>query len=191
MKHWENKLLEDVKGEIWKDIPIYSNLYMASNFGRIKSLGRITQKWNGNKRVRPRIMSQNRSANYLAVHLSKDKTSSPKYVHILVAMAFHPNRDNKPNVLHLDNDTKNNAADNLFWGTQKENIDQCIKEGRKNPCKGEDHRLSRFTERQVLAIRRLHRMNPNFSRAKVARKYDSKSNTITNIIKGNSWKHLL
>lgn len=44
-------------------------------------------------------------------------------VHRLVCEAFHgPAPDGKPNVLHRDEDGRNNKPINLKWGTQKENL---------------------------------------------------------------------
>ena len=40
------KCCEDME-EIWKDIEGYEGIYQVSNFGRVKSLGRVidTKKW--------------------------------------------------------------------------------------------------------------------------------------------------
>ena len=51
-------------------------------------------------------------------------------VHRLVALVYIPNPDNKPFVCHKDNNPKNNKVSNLYWGTQSENILQCVRDGR-------------------------------------------------------------
>lgn len=46
-----------------------------------------------------------------------------KKIHRLVCEAFHgPSPFPKAVVIHLDEDALNNAAENLRWGTQKENL---------------------------------------------------------------------
>ena len=51
----------------------------------------------------------------------------------LVALAYIPNPDNKPFVCHKDNNPLNNHYKNLYWGTQLENIRQCISDKRLRP----------------------------------------------------------
>jgi len=68
-----------------------------------------------------------RKENYKA-HLYKTNWSGlvPKKVslemHGLVARAYIPNPDNKPNVLHINDDPTNYLPENLKWGTQRENM---------------------------------------------------------------------
>jgi len=48
-----------------------------------------------------------------------------EYIHRLVAKSFLENPNRYPNVLHLDDNPKNNNVSNLKWGTQSENISLC------------------------------------------------------------------
>lgn len=51
-------------------------------------------------------------------------------VHRLVAKAFIPNPDNKPCVLHADDDPQNPDVSNLRWGTHLENSQDMVDKGR-------------------------------------------------------------
>lgn len=63
---------------------------------------------------------------YHFVALYKDGVGKQFYVHKLVAQAFLPNPENKPEVDHLDNNKDNNDLSNLRWVTHKENMNNPI-----------------------------------------------------------------
>lgn len=113
--------------EIWKDIPNYEGLYQVSNKGNVLSLNAY-----GHKIKRP-LKQYINSFGYPVVVLNHNKI--PKYVavHILVAKAFIPNPNNKPQVNHIDGNKTNNTVDNLEWVTSKENIQHAIRTGLSNP----------------------------------------------------------
>lgn len=65
---------------------------------------------------------------YLVVNYCSQGKQRHVYVHRLVAEAFIPNPDNKPQVNHKDGNPRNNAVDNLEWVTPAENIQHAYKE---------------------------------------------------------------
>lgn len=58
---------------------------------------------------------------YRQVTVSKNGKQRQYLVHRLVAEAFIPNPENKPQVNHIDGNPSNNNANNLEWVTQSEN----------------------------------------------------------------------
>lgn len=94
--------------EVWKDIEGY-NWYQVSDLGRVRS------KPNSQHR-KEIILSQIPQANgYLRVRLFKDGKGKLIQVSHLVADAFVLNPNNLPQVNHIDENVKNNRADNLEW----------------------------------------------------------------------------
>lgn len=121
----EQKLsIADLPDEIWRGIKGYEGLYVVSDQGRIKSLGRVvTDKRGRNRNIRQRIKKfAINSYGYAVVSLCKNSITRVWPVHRLIAMAFIPNPDDKPQIDHINRDTLDNRLENLRWVTPKENI---------------------------------------------------------------------
>lgn len=79
------------------------------------------------------------SKGYLHVDLhNRDKRITRK-VHRLVALAFIPNPENKPQVNHIDGDKTNNHVSNLEWVTGPENHQHKMKMGLNVSLSGDQH----------------------------------------------------
>lgn len=65
------------------------------------------------------------NSGYYCVKLWDGERSKNSFVHRLVAIAFVPNPEGKPEVNHIDGDKTNNAASNLEWVTGVENKRHC------------------------------------------------------------------
>lgn len=96
-----------------KDFPTY----MISNHGRV-----INNKTN---RVLKSCIGK---YGYSQISLNKNNKGYSQYLHRLVAEAFIPNPENKPEVNHKDGNKLNNNDWNLEWSTRKDNIKHFWKE---------------------------------------------------------------
>lgn len=117
--------------EIYKEIRGYEGLYEVSNLGNVKSLPRLTTKGG----VLSQENAKSKDAIYKRVTLCKNNVTKRFLVHRLVAAAFLPNPDNKPQVNHIDNDPTNNDVTNLEWSTGTENMQHSRKQGRQDIVK--------------------------------------------------------
>ena len=114
--------------EIFKDIKGYEGKYQVSNKGRVRSLARYVATTGGKRFIRERILKENvGGAGYKVANLGFNNSHN---VHRLVAETFCDNPNNYPQIMHLDNDKTNNNINNLQWGTQSMNIQQCVRDGR-------------------------------------------------------------
>jgi hypothetical protein len=127
-----------------RDIKGFEGLYAVTKDGQVWSYPK--RAWAGG------WMKQQPHKGYLSVHLKKDDKIFPRLVHRLVAEAYIPNPENKPQVNHKHEDgnkTRNNV-DNLEWATNKENSDHSFTSGiRKKP----------LTKSEVIEIRKLCQTN--------------------------------
>jgi hypothetical protein len=124
----------------WKDVIGFEGLYQVNQFGDIKSLGNglSTNSLNNKERI---LKPQKKR--YLTVKLSKDGNYYYKTIHRLVAEAFIENKENKPQVNHIDGNKYNNHVNNLEWNTAKENIQHSVRTGLQINKKGLENTCSK------------------------------------------------
>ncbi len=105
-----------------------------------------------------------------------------RYLHRLMAKAFIDNRENHPVVRHLDDEVDNNYIDNLAWGTQKDNMRDCISNGHFYYPTDED-RYKGNKDRLVPVI-----VTNMFTGEK--KKYESLNDAVraTGVQQSNAWK---
>lgn len=117
--------------EIWKDVKGYEGLYQVSNLGNIKSLARYKKNHSKLQKVEERKLNMytNKYNGYVYIVLTKNAIEKNIRVHKLVAQAFIPNSENKPQINHIDGNKENNRVDNLEWCTCKENVIHAYKNG--------------------------------------------------------------
>ena len=105
------------QSEKWKAIKGYKGRYIVSNYGNVCYLSGST--WY--------VKAQSSaSSKYNKVVLFKDGKRHSHWVHRLVAEAFIRNKENKPQIDHINSIRTDNRACNLRWATAKENSNNPI-----------------------------------------------------------------
>lgn len=111
--------------EKWRAIEGYEGLYQVSNHGNVRSLNyRQTGKVKN-------LLPQKDKKGYLTVGLCRYGGMKWGKIHRLVASAFIPNPENKPQVNHINGDKADNRVENLEWVTDSENLTHAYKTGLK------------------------------------------------------------
>lgn len=110
--------------EEWRPVVGYEGLYEVSNMGRVRSLDRKLKGPCGTVEThRGQVLKEQALKNgYREVHVCRDGKRKHRTVHSLVAEAFLGERPDKHDILHLDGDRSNNAANNLRYDTRAENL---------------------------------------------------------------------
>mgnify|MGYP003478362873 FL=1 len=120
----ERRKIEDLPGEIWKEVDDYLVTYGVSNLGRIKSISRFIIDFNNDSYIEhERLLKCHlNTGGYYTVTTKKGDKIARTRLHRMIAKAFIPNPDNKPCINHKDLNRTNNSIDNLEWVTYSENI---------------------------------------------------------------------
>lgn len=155
---YQNKSLKD-------NIPGYPGYHISKR-------GKIYSRWDINgrailcKRYHLKHPHLNKKGRYI-IGLSQPGIGTTKWlVHRLVALVYLPNPEHLPYVCHKDNVPTNNNVNNLYWGTQKDNMVQASRDGRMVKPKGKDSPNYKGTEIQRSYIPRLIKLG--FTRREVS-----------------------
>lgn len=169
--------------EVWKPIVGYEGHYEVSNLGRVRSVERRTRFVSKNgkectRRVRERIIhgTEHCTQHRITVMLSKGSEKKRVAVHRLVAMAFCENPNGYTEINHIDENPRNNRADNLEWCTRHYNmhygtIKERVYDKNRKPiiavdANGDTIRFSSFKVAERLGFQRSsihYAMNNDFS----------------------------
>lgn len=133
--------------EVWKPVLGYEDRYMVSDQGRVFSM------FSSHPRSGCILQPKKKARGYLTVTLYKDGRKREAQIHALVCEAFHGPKPEGNETLHRNGKSNDNRADNLRWGTHKENAEDAIKHD--VILIGDSHPLTKISDVQVLEIRTL------------------------------------
>lgn len=177
--HYLNLSLEDIEGEVWKDIVGYEGFYQASNMGRVKSLERIDCR--GQHRKCKILRQAFDEDGYLISTISKDKKRHSVRWHRIIYQAFNPTSDNTLAVNHKNGIKTDNRICNLEWCTNYENVLHALQLGLRN-AKGERNNFAILNNSKVLEIFHSDKKN-----SVLAKEYNISILTIQRIKTGYQW----
>ena len=126
----------------WKQMPDdrLKDIFLVSNTGQVK------------RNSKDKLLKASLSHNGYRLFATKVGGRSGKYVTVriarMVAMAFIPNPDNKPQVNHIDGDKLNDSVGNLEWVTNQENTIHAIQTGLLVHPTGYKSKHSKLTKEQ-------------------------------------------
>jgi hypothetical protein len=103
-----------------KDIKEYEGRYAISDEGQVWSY--YSKRWLKQWDIVSHRKGYTREQVYKQVNFKLNGKLKKYSVHRLVALAFIPNPDNKPEVNHIDGNPSNNHISNLEWVTASENL---------------------------------------------------------------------
>jgi len=172
--------------KVWKEVDGFPN-YQVSNRGDVRSNNPHFKKRKENFLLTP----WRTEGGYQVVQLfdGKDRRRCTT-VSRLVAQAFVPNPENKPQVNHKNGNKLDNFYLNLEWVTDSENKLHAYHYGLMKGRGGEQCHFSRFTEQDVLEIRKTYNKNPEMSYAEIGKKFNASGSTVGKIILRQRWKYI-
>ena len=183
----QNQTVKVFWNEQWKKVdfgkPTKNCDYHISNFGRIKSVDKLTN--------RERLLKGAKARGGLIMlnQKLKDNSTGIVYIHRFVAENFLDKASAEQEyILHIDYDKSNNMVNNLRWATEEDWKEY----QKKNPHhKGRPARTKNYklTETQVRLMKKML-LRGKTKRKIIARKFGVSENCAYKIEKGIRWSHI-
>lgn len=169
-------LYESDSSERWKPMPGAPD-YWISTENRV---------WSGIKHKF--INGSPTKHGYTDFSLKCDGKRVRKNLHKALAEAFIPNPNNYPEVRHMNDNPADNWLDNLRWGTQADNVRDCINNGHFRYFSDEDIAKANETRRTPIVAVRLRDGEKHFfiSQQEASRQLGIDQSSVNAVIRGKS-----
>lgn len=147
--------------EEWRPCVGFEGFYEVSNLGNVRSVDHFAKETVDTlgRKMPPRKMKgriirpRKHKFGYWIVTLSANNHRYTRTVHKLVAEAFYGLRENKDIVIrHLNGNCEDNRVENLRYGTQKENMQDAMKQGTVES--GEKRYNAKFDNKTIKKIKK-------------------------------------
>ena len=189
-----------------KDIIGYEGLYAVTEDGKVWSYPKRVNSYEGSWMIQHEYVNRkNRITPHVqyTVPLSKNGKRTRCQVHRLVAQAYIPNPENKPQINHKDGNPLNNNIDNLEWVTQSENMRHAQESGMLNQfteksmanrsIQGKKNQHNTVKARQLFTMDEVAEIKKTFaegvkSARAIARELGCSNNTISNICNNKTYQ---
>jgi hypothetical protein len=166
--------------EIWKPIAGFDGIYLVSSIGRIYSI----------KSKRVRSLARDKDG-YLFISLYKNNHRPvARRVHHLVAEAFICPRPKGKEMNHKNGMKNDNRIENLEWVTRSENELHAYRE-LGFVCKfGVNHHSALLSPDAVRHIRSVY-IPRKYTQETLAKELGVSRQTISDVLRGKKWKHVI
>ena len=174
-----NQYIYDVDHPVWKPIVINGNetKYEVSNIGEV---------WSN---IRHKIIKSSMNKDgYLNTTITTSERDHRVGIHRLVAIAFVPNPDNKPQVNHINGNKTLNWVGNLEWVTQQENIQHAIDTGLRDGFLGVNSPKNIYPEETIHKICKM--LEDGLSQKVIADELNINKGVVNSIKRKKMWKHI-
>lgn len=135
---------------------------------------RNNQSWIVDRSRRKPVKPYKTSKGYLKV----DIRSRSIFLHRLVALAFIPNQENKPQINHINANKEDNSVQNLEWVTNQENHNHKLKNGLNASLKGKDCWLYGKTGKQHPCSKKVAQKDLNGNLVKIFESVSEAANSL-------------
>lgn len=154
------------------------SVWCCSPLGRVPPSRKVAGEW---RSVKP-IVCRGRRYAQVSLH-GKFK----REVHRLVALAFLGDAPNGHEVAHINGNSLDNTVANLAYVTHADNERHKLDHGTRR--RGAEVKAAKLTDDDVRAIK--WRVLNGESQTSVARMYDVSDATVSGIMKGKKWAHVV